>query len=150
MAALGLRYVFNAGSIALRAGYVVTEEVSIAQPAVPADFGEGVVNAVEFEYRGARAIGSYNYGAENGWARASATHRIAQLWEGYFIAGGEAGYVNGPGIRSIQPGIVLGWHRVDQFDFLLGAGRRFASDRPFVDDDDTTYFRIELRYSPER
>jgi hypothetical protein len=150
IAALGLRYAFNGGSIAVRAGYVVTEDVSTVQPSVPADFGGGVVNAVEFEYRGARAIGSYNYGAENGWARASAAHRIAQLGEGYFIAGGEAGYVNGPGVRSIQPGIVLGWHRADRFDLLLGAGRRFGSHRPIVDDDDTIYFRIELRYSPER
>ena len=148
--ALGLRYVFNAGSIAVRAGYVFTEDVLIRQPAVPANFGEGVVNVVEFEYRGANAIGSYNYGAENGWARARASHRIAQLGEGYFIAGGEAGYVNGPGVESIQPGILLGWQVADRFDFLLGAGRRFGRHRGFVDDDDTTLFRVELRYSAVR
>ena len=137
---LGLRYVFGEGHVSVHAGFVFTTTNLLGPSALPIDFGEGVVNAAQFEYRALSAAASYNYGAESAWARGGVLYPVMRNGDAVRLGvGAEIAYVQGNGVDSLQPGLLLNAALSSAVALSLGVGFRMG------DGSDTRYWRVELR-----
>ncbi|MEX2281443.1 MAG: hypothetical protein WEE89_03030 [Gemmatimonadota bacterium] len=147
---LGLRYGFRNGAISLRAGYTFTDSELKASPGITTDVGAGVVNTVHLEYWGneslrAEGMVSYHYESENVWTRGGVTRRVPGIGDvGQIHIGAEAAYLNGNGVSSFQPGLLIGLHPAANIRLNLGVGRRFDEGAQ------ATYFRAGLHITRAR
>jgi hypothetical protein len=147
---IGIANNFNGGAFQLRTGYAFSSgDSDAATPIVAGDVGEdGVVLIGQVDYWGTggwggQAIASYNFGGEALWTRGRLTQRIFSLGgDGQIRAGAEAAYLNSEGYSATQVGGVVGFHPGRGAIITAGIGRKLA------DEDDATYFRVEIVLVP--